>query len=217
MLRREGWRDNHKRIYRLYSEQGLSLRLKRPRRNKSAQRWQPQPQPQPQRLNPNQVWGMDFVSDALFDGRRLRLLTVIDLYTRECLGICVGQNLRSSEVAEMLNSIALRRPLPQLLKTDNGSEFAGKMLDRWVYERGIRIDFSRPGTPTDNATVKSFNGRLRQEYLNENWFMSLEDARCKSRPGAYTMTRVVPHSALGWMTPSEFAEKSAGCQNMQPK
>ncbi|MVT05968.1 DDE-type integrase/transposase/recombinase [Raoultella sp. 10-1] len=99
---------------------------------------------------------MDFVSDALFDGRRLRLLTVIDLYTRECLGICVGQNLRSTEVAEMLNSIALRRPLPQLLKTDNGSEFAGKMLDRWVYERGIRIDFSRPGTPTDNATVGSF-------------------------------------------------------------
>ncbi len=120
MLRREGWRDNYKRIYRLYSEQGLSLRLKRPRRNKSAQRWQPQPQPQPQRLNPNQVWGMDFVSDALFDGRRMRLLTVIDLYTRDCLGICVWQNLRSTEVAEMLNSIALRRPLPQLLKTDNG-------------------------------------------------------------------------------------------------
>jgi putative transposase len=80
---------------------------------------------------------MDFVSDALFDGRRLRLLTVIDLYTRECLGICVGQNLRSTEVAEMLNTIALRRPLPQLLKTDNGSEFAGKMLDKWVYERSV--------------------------------------------------------------------------------
>lgn len=119
MLRREGWPDNHKRIYRLYCEQGLSLRLKRPRRNKSAQRRQPQPQG----LYPNHVWGMDFVSDALFDGRRLRLLTVIDLYTRECLGICVGQNLRSTEVAEMLNSIALRRPLPQLLKTDNGLPF----------------------------------------------------------------------------------------------
>ncbi|MCW1975690.1 UNVERIFIED_ORG: transposase InsO family protein [Pantoea agglomerans] len=108
ILRREGWRDNHKRIYRLYSEQGLSLRLKCPRRNKSAQRRQPQHQG----LYPNHVWGMDFVSDALFDGRRLRLLTIIDLYTRECLGICVGQNLRSTEVAEMLNTIALRRPLP---------------------------------------------------------------------------------------------------------
>lgn len=122
---------------------------------------------------------MDIVSDALFDGRRLRLLTVIDLYTRECLGICVGQNLRSSEVAEMLNSLALKRPLSLLLKTDNGSKFAGKMLDRWVYKRGIRIDFSRPGTPTENATVGSLNGRLRQECLNENGFMSLEDARCK--------------------------------------
>ncbi len=212
MLRREGWHDNHKRIYRLYSEQGLSLRLKRPRRNKSAQRRQPQPQG----LYPNHVWGMDFVSDALFDVRRLRLLTVIDLYTRECLGICVGQNLRSAEVAEMLNSIALRRPLPQLLKTDNGSEFAGKMLDRWVYERGIRIDFSRPGTPTDNATVESFNGRLRQECLNENWFMSLEDARCKIEACRIHYNQRRPHSALGWMTPTEFAKKSAGCQNMQP-
>ncbi len=122
---------------------------------------------------------MDFVYDALFDGRLLRLMTVIDLYTRECLGICVGQNMRSSEVAEMLNIIVLRRPFPQLLKTDNGSEFAGKMLDKWVYERDTRIDFSRPGKPTDNAMVESFNGRLRHECLNEYWFMSMEDARCK--------------------------------------
>ncbi|MEE4611550.1 IS3 family transposase [Serratia marcescens] len=196
MLRREGWRDNHKRIYRLYCERGLSLRLKRPRRNKSAQCRQPQPQG----LYPNHVWGMDFVSDALFDGRRLRLLMVIDLYTRECLGICVGQNLRSTEVAEMLKSIALRRPLPQLLKTDNGSEFAGKILSRWVYERGIRIDFSCPGTPTDNTTVESFNGRLRQECLNENWFMSLEDARCKIEAWRINYNQRRPHSALGWMT-----------------
>jgi len=150
MLRRKGWRDNHKRISRLYSEQDLSLRLKRPRRNKPAQRRKPRPQG----LYPNHTRGMDFVSDALFDGRRLRLPTVIDLYMRECPGICVGQNLRSTEVAEMLDSIAFRRPLPQLLKTDNGSEFAGKMLDKWVYERVIRIDFSRTGTPTDNATVE---------------------------------------------------------------
>lgn len=133
------------------------------------------------------------VSGAL---ARFRLLTVIDLYTRECLGICVGQNLRSSEVAEMLDTIALRRPLPQLLKTDNGSEFAGKMLDKWVYERDIRIDFSRPGTPTDNATVESFNGRLRQECLNENWFMSKEDARCKIEVWRIHYNQSRPHSAL---------------------
>jgi putative transposase len=96
---------------------------------------------------------MDFVSDALFDGRRLRQLTVIDLYTCECLGICVGQNLRSSEVAEMLNIIALRRPLPQLLKTDNGSDFSGKVLDKWVYERDIPIDFTRPYSGSGSPTV----------------------------------------------------------------
>ena len=122
MLRREGWRNKHKRSCRLYSEQGLSLRLKRQRRNKPAQRRQPRPQG----LYPNHTRGMEFVSDALFDARRLRLQTVIDLYTRECPGICLGQNLRSTEVAKMLDSIAFRRPLPQLLKTDNGSEFAGK-------------------------------------------------------------------------------------------
>ncbi|WP_414899229.1 integrase core domain-containing protein [Raoultella terrigena] len=133
--------------------------------------------------------------------------------------ICFALRLsRSSlEVAEVLNSIALRRPLPQLLKTDNGSEFAGKMLDRWAYERGIRIDFSRPGTPTDNATVESFNGRLRQECLNENWFMSLEDARRKIEAWRIHYNQSRPHSALGWMTPYEFAEKSAGCQNMPPE
>ena len=141
MLRREGWRDNHKRIYRLYSEQGLSLRLKRPRRNKSAQRRQPQPQG----LYPNHIWGMDFVSDALFDGRRR---------------------------------------------------------------------FSRPGTPMDNATVESFNDRLRQECLNENWFKSLEDARCKIEAWRIHYNQRRLHSALGWITPSEFTEKSAGWQNM---
>ena len=149
MLRREGWRDNHKRIYRLYSEQGLSLRLKRPRRNKSAQRWQPQPQG----LYPNHVWGMDFVSDALFDGRRLRLLTVIDLYTRECLGICLGQNLRSTEVAEMLNSIALRRPLPPLLKTDNGLPSESTILHAGIL-------------PSNTKTIVHFNIRYCPHFLS---------------------------------------------------
>jgi putative transposase len=188
------------------------LRLKRPRRNKSALKRQTQPQG----LYPNHVWSIDFVSDALLDGRRLRLLAVIDLYTRGCLGICVGQKLQSSEVAEMLNNIALRRPPLQLLKTDNGFKFAGKMLDKWVYDRDIRIDFSRPGTPTDNTTVESCNGRLRQECLNENWFISMEDARCKIDAWRIHNNHSRPHTALGWMTPSEFAKNSAGCQNKQP-
>jgi len=128
---------------------------------------------------------MDFISDALFDGKRLRLLTVIDLFTRACPVNCVGQNRHPTEVAGM--------------------------LDRWVYERGIRIDFSRPGTSTDNVEVESFNGKLRQECLNENWFMLLEDAQCKIEAWRILYNQRRPHSALGWMTSSEFAEKSAGC------
>jgi len=115
----------------------------------------------------------------------------------------------------MLNSIALRRSLPQLLKTDNGCEFTRKMLDRWVDDRGIRINFSRQGRPTDNATVESFNGRLQQECLNENGFMSLEDARSKIK--AWRVHYNQCPTILGWMTPFEFAEKSSGCQNMQPE
>lgn len=213
MLRREGWRDNHKRIYRLYSEQGPSLRLKRARRNKSAQRRQPQPQG----LYPNHVWGAWILSlMRCLTGDdcacwRLSTCTPANAWGAVWGRICVQQKWQKCWTA-----IALRRPLPQLLKTDNGSEFAGKMLDKWVYERGIRIDFSRPGTPTDNATVESFNGRLRQECLNENWFMSLEDARCKIEAWRIHCNQRRPHSALGWMTPSAFAEKSAGCQNMQP-
>ena len=208
LLRREGWRDNHKRIYRLYRDQGLSLRLKRPHRNKSARSRQPV-----QRGNhPNHIWGMDFVSDALYDGRRLRLLTIIDLFTCECLGICVGQNLRAGNVINMLNTIAFSRHLPLMLKADNGSEFAGKMLDKWVYERRIKIDFSRPGKPTDNATVESFNGRLRQECLNENWFMSLDDARCKIEAWRVFYNQSRPHSSLGWQTPAEYARESAGSE-----
>ncbi|ELV7529396.1 transposase family protein [Edwardsiella ictaluri] len=124
------------------------------------------------------------------------------------------QHLRSTDVAGMLDSIAHRRPLPQVLKADNGSEFAGNILDRWVYESGIGV--SRPGTPADNATVGSFNGRLRQAGLNENGFISLVDERCKIEAWRIHDNQRRPHCEPGWI-PSAFDEKSAGCQNMQPE
>ncbi|MBU73920.1 IS3 family transposase [Spongiibacter sp.] len=210
-LQREGWRDNHKWVYRLYRDQGLSLRLKRPRRNKAAKNRQPLQQAN----HPNHIWGMDFVSDALFDGRRLRLLTIIDQFTRECLGIVVGQSLKGHDVQEALTAIARFRGNPEVLKTDNGSEFAGKVMDRWAYERNIEIDFSRPGKPTDNATVESFNGRLRQECLNENWFLSLADAREKIEAWRTFYNQVRPHSALEWSTPSDYARKHAVSRRKQ--
>ena len=205
LLQREGWQDNHKRIYRLYREQGLSLRLKRPRRNKAAKNRQPLQSA----AYPNQIWAMDFVSDALFDGRRLRMLTIIDLFTRECLGIVTGQSLKGDDVKEALTRIARFRGVPQMLKSDNGSEFAGKVMDRWAYEHGIGIDFSRPGKPTDNAGVESFNGRFRQECLNEHWFLSLADAQRKIEQWRMDYNQVRPHSALGWSTPADYARKHA--------
>jgi putative transposase len=175
MLRREGHQDNVKRVYRLYLEEGLSLRLKRPRRNRAAKLRQPEQLA----FAINEVWSADFVADALFDGRKLRMLTVVDCYTRECLAIDVGQSLKGEDVVESLNRICGRRGLPKTIKTDKGSEFISKVMDKWAYEHGVELDFSRPGKPTDNARVESFNGRLRQECLNANWFLSLDDAKAK--------------------------------------
>ena len=158
MLRREGHQDNVKRVYRLYREEGLSLRLKRPRRNRAAKLRQPKQLA----FAINEIWSMDFEADALFDGRKLRMLTVVDCYTRECLAIDVGQSLKGDDVVDSLNRITARRGLPKTIKTDNGSEFISKVMDKWAYERGVEIDFSRPGKPTDNARFESFNGRIRQ-------------------------------------------------------
>ena len=203
MLRREGHMDNVKRVYRLYREEGLSLRLKRPRRNKAAQRRQPK-----QLAHAiNEIWSMDFVADALFDGRKLRMLTVVDLFTRECLAIDVGQSLKGEDVVRVLTAITYERGAPRTIKSDNGSEFISKVMDKWAYEKGVELDFSRPGKPTDNANVESFNGRLRQECLNATWFMSLDDARGKIEAWRQYYNESRPHSSLDWTTPAEFARR----------
>lgn len=201
LLRREGWKDNHKRVYRLYRNEGLSLRHKRPRRNKAARLRQPKQLVQ--RIN--EIWSMDFVADALFDGRRLRMLTVVDNYTRECLAIEVGQRLTGENVAEVLNRIKSGRGLPQTIKVDNGSEFISKTMDRWAYEHDVELDFSRPGRPIDNAKIESFNGRLREECLNAHWFLSLDDAQRKIEAWRAFYNEARPHTALNWLTPNEFA------------
>jgi putative transposase len=203
MLRRKGHMDNVKRVYRLYREEGLSLRLKRPRRNKAAQRRQPKKLAHAI----NEIWSMDFVADALFDGRKLRMLTVVDLFTRECLAIDVGQSLKGEDVVRVLTAITYERGMPRTIKSDNGSEFISKVMDKWAYERGVELDFSRPGKPTDNANVESFNGRLRQECLNATRFMSLDDARGKIEAWRQYYNESRPHSSLDWTTPAEFARR----------
>ena len=136
------------------------------------------------------------------------VLTVVDCYTRESLAIHVGQGLKDADVVLVLNEVVRQRGQPKTIKTDNSSEFISKVMDKWAYERRIELDFSRPGKPTDNALVESFNGHLRQECLNEHWFLSLADAQVKIEQWRSHYYESRPHSALDWKTPSEFARQA---------
>ena len=193
---------NHKRTERVYKEEGLSLRRKKRKKIASELRVSI-----PDAIRSGQHWAMDFVSDALFNGRKIRLLTLIDEYTRECLAIEVDTSINGVRVTNVLSRIAMARGLPNIIKVDNGPEFIGKALDAWAYERGVQLHFSRLGKPVDNRFIESFNGRLRDECLNDNWFMSLPSARdiIEEWRVAYNTER--PHSSLDDLTPSEFFEK----------
>ena len=200
LLRREGWRVNHKRVYRIYREEGLNLRRKRPRRHVTGSRRMDRPKVE----CPNACWSMDFVSDSLFDGRRFRALTIVDNYSRECLAIEAGQSIKGQDVAAVIDRLVKERGIPDRIQCDNGSEFISKVLDKWAYENGVTMDFSRPGKPTDNAYIESFNARFRLECLNEHWFLSLEDAREKIEEWRQDYNKSRPHSSLGNVSPEEF-------------
>jgi putative transposase len=151
---------------------------------------------------------VDFVSDSLFNGRRIRALTVVDNFSRECLAIHVDHSISAEEVVEIMQ--ALKRfmgRVPESIQVDNGSEFISKALDKWAYENGVVLDFSRPGKPTDNAYIESFNGSFRGECLNTHWFMSLDDAREKVEIWRRDYNRFRLHSALDNMKPEEYAKK----------
>jgi putative transposase len=148
---------------------------------------------------------MDFVSDQLFDGRPFRILAVIDVHTREALALVPRTAFRAFQVVEVLDRLARERGRPGAIKVDNGPEFAGKMLDQWAYLNRVGLDFSRPGRPTDNPHVEAFNARLRQECLNASWFLSMVDARDRIEEWRASYNGERPHTALGNLTPSEFA------------
>lgn len=176
LLRREGWKDNHKRVHRLYKLEGLNLRSKRPRRNRAAaHRLEQQPA-----TSLHMSWSMDFVEDQLFNGRKFRSLTLVDNYSRQCLAIEVDQSIKAEQVVAVVERLKeAYGTTPKLIKVDNGSEFISKALDKWAYDNDVTLDFSRRGKPTDNALIESFNGSFRDECLNVHWFLSLEDAREK--------------------------------------
>ena len=182
------------------------MRLKRPRRHVMAAHRAARPAAGA--INEN--WSMDFVSAALFDGRRIRALTVVDDYSRESLAIEVGQSITGEQLVTVMNRLSAVRGAPKRIRVDNRPEFVSRALDQWAYLHQVTLDFSRPGKATDNALVESFNGRLRDECLNTNWFLSLDDARRKIEawPQHYNASR--PHTSLGFVPPSVFAQRAAG-------
>lgn len=199
-LRREGYAVNHKRVQRLYRLDGLSLRLKPPRRRKAAV----VREARPLAAGPNQIWSMDFMHDRTTDGKAIRLLTIVDTYTRECLALDVGRRFTAHHVVGALQRIAAARGVPHAIRCDNGTEFTAQPLDLWAYWNRVALDYSRPGKPTDNAFIESFNGRVRQEFLNPSWFITLDDARRAARDWRRDYNDVRPHRALGNQSPTEF-------------
>ena len=175
LLRREGWRVNAKRVYRLYTEEGLQLRNKTPKRKVSAKLREDRCPA----ATPNEVWAMDFMSDRLFDGRRIRILMIVDAFSRLSPAIDVRQSYRGSDVVETLKRVTGVYGVPRTIRVDNGPEFTSKDLNLRAWMTGVTLDFSRPGKPTDNTFIESFNGSFRAECLNASWFLSLEDARFK--------------------------------------
>jgi putative transposase len=200
LLRREGWTDNHKRVYRIYCLEGLNLRTKRNRRSRAgAHRME-----RPGITHINQCWSMDFMSDQLFDGKRFRALTIVDNCSRKCHAIEVGQSLKGIDVVAVMDRIKAHNGfLPERIQVDNGSEFISKEFDKWAYENKVTLDYSRPGKPTDNPFIESFNGSLRDECLNTNWFLSLDDARDKIESFRRDYNDFRPHSSLQGKTPSQ--------------
>ena len=207
LLRREGWPVNVKRVYRLYRLEGLSLRLKARKKRVSAPRAVPTP---PQ--TPNEQWSMDFMSDSLYDGRRFRVLTLVDNMSRESPAIAVDSGFSGQRVVAILNRLAGARGLPKSIQVDNGPEFTSKALDEWAHRHGVKLVFSRPGTPTDNPYIEAFNGRLRVECLDQHWFASLEEARQIIEAWRIDYNEVRPHTALGNQTPLAFAAARSGHQ-----
>jgi putative transposase len=176
---------NVKRVCRLYREQGLQLRNKTPKRRVKAKLRSDRTLA----VAANDIWAMDFVHDQLFDGTKIRALTIVDTLSRVSPAIDVRQSYRGHLVIETLERGAAEFGYPKTIRVDNGPEFVSKELDLWAYLKGVTLDFSRPGKPTDNAFIESFNGKFRTECLNANWFLSLDEARQNARLGVGTTTR----------------------------
>ena len=211
LLNREGWNVGKYLVCRLYKEEGMTLKKTRPQRKRKAIKHREE---RFQATGPDQAWSIDFIADQLQDGRRFRALTVVDIFTREGLAIEVGQSLKGDDVVRTLNRSKSKRGVPKLLFCDNGSEFSSQAMDLWAYQNGVKIDFSRPGKPTDNAFVESFNGTFRAECLDAHWFNDLNEAKRIIEDWRQEYNESRPHRSLGERTPSEFASQIAASRDL---
>jgi putative transposase len=203
LLRAEGWRVNHKRVERLWRREGLKVPQRQPKRRRlwlndgSCVRLRP--------AHPGHVWSYDFVKCRTSDGRALRLLTVIDEYTRECLAIDVARKITADDVPGRLGELSIRRGVPGHIRSDNGPEFAARAVRRWLGAVGVKTLFIAPGSPWENGYVESFNGKLRDELLNPELFDTLLEARVLVERWRRTYNAVRPHSAPGYRPPAPEA------------
>ena len=202
ILRREGLVVNHKRTERIYRQQGLAIVLRRRRKRAAGTRLV-----LPAARRPNERWSMEFMQEVLWGGRRFRMLTVVDQFTKECLVIEVDTSINGLRVSRVLDWLSMTRGLPESITVDNGPEFAGMALDRWAYTKSVRLAFIRPGKPVENAFIESFNGRLRQECLNQHHFLDLEEARKTIEQWRMRYNDFRPHRSLNGMTPEGFAQQ----------
>ena len=201
VLRRENLIVNHKRTERIYREEGLSLRKRKKKRRKNATR-----DPRPVPVTVNDIWAMDFMSDSLYNGKRFRTFNVIDVFNRECLAIETDTSISGKRVSRVLDKIIFIKGKPKAILCDNGPEFTSIALDQWAYQNDIELLFISPGKPMENAFVESFNGKFRDECLNEHWFMNLHDAQIKIENWVSEYNNERPHSSLNNMTPVEYAK-----------
>jgi putative transposase len=201
LLKREGFRVNHKRLFRLYREERLNVRRRGGRKRAIGTR-----APMLIPMRPNERWSLDFVSDQFTDGRRFRVLAVVDDCTRESLALIADTSLSGIRVARELDQLIASRGKPQMIVSDNGSEFTSNAILKWADDARVQWHYIAPGKPMQNAFIESFNGRLRDEFLNETLFASLTQARAMLRRWQADYNDCRPHSAIGWQTPAEFAD-----------
>ena len=203
LVRREFGPVNHKRVERLYAEEGLQLPRRPKRRRRGVMRATPALAPQA----PGQRGSMDFVHDVLADGRRIRMLTVVDDYSRECLAIEIDTGLSGQRISRVLEALRLGGKLPQVLVCDHGTEFTSKAMLKWSQAKAVKLHFITPGRPTENAYIESFNGKLRHECLRQHWFTTLAEAREVVEAWRLDYNHVRPHRSLGQQTPAEVVRQ----------